>query len=300
MAKLSNNLRGALLMMGSMTGFTLNDAFMKAASDEVPLFQALFMRGLFIVPVLLLICYAMGHLRFDLSRRDTTLIVVRTLAETISAYLFITALFNMPIANVSAILQVLPLTVALGAAVFLKEPLGWRRLVAIGVGFAGVMLIIRPGGSDFNAYSLYVVAAVGLITIRDLSARRITAKAPSTLVALAAAAGVWAMAIVGVMFEDWQPVTGKAMAQLAASGSFVVAAYICSVAAMRVGEIGFVSPFRYTSLVVAIIVGVLVFGDYPDALTLIGAGIVVAMGLFTLYREHQFRIRRAKLAATRA
>ncbi|MDE0849948.1 DMT family transporter [Yoonia sp.] len=294
MAVISDNMRGAFFMMGSMSAFTINDAFMKAVSTDLPLMQSIFLRGLIVLPLLMLLCRALGQLRFDLSRQDWTLILIRTVAEMFGALLFINALFNMPLANVSAILQALPLTVSLAAAVFFKEPLGWRRITAIVVGFAGVLLIVRPGGSDFNVYSLYAVGAVVVVTVRDLAARRISRDVPSTLVAVVAAGGVTLMAACGLPFETWVPIAAPQFGLLAGAAVFVIGGYIFSVAAMRVGEIGFVAPFRYTSLLVALILGFLVFGEVPRTLTFIGAGIVVSMGLFTLYREQRVKRRLAR------
>ncbi len=296
MAVLTDNMRGALLMTVAMAAFTMNDAFMKGLSDELPLFQSIFLRGLIVVPLMVVLCLLMGQFRFSFSRRDWRLMLIRTGAEMGGAYLFITALFNMPIANVSAILQSLPLTVSLVAALVFREPLGWRRFTAILVGFAGVMLIVRPGGSDFNVYSLYALAAVAMVTVRDLAARRMSAEVPSTIVALVAAVGVMLMAGVGLAIEEWQPVTGQAWIQLTGAGVLIIGGYIFSVSSMRVGELGFVAPFRYTGLLVAIILGMVVFGEFPKPLTILGAAIVVMTGLFTLYRERILRIRRAKLS----
>ncbi len=272
-------------MMGAMSAFTVNDAFMKAVSDELPLFQALFIRGVGTVFCLAILCWLFGQLRFDLSRRDWVLVAIRSAAEVAAAYLFISALFHMPIANVSAILQALPLTVSLAAALFLNEPLGWRRITAICVGFGGVLLIVRPGGADFNVYSLYALGAVAAVTLRDLVVRRMSPNVPSVFVALIAAIGVTAMSGVALLFQDWMPVGPKASLQLLGAMVFVIAAYILSVAAMRAGEISFVAPFRYTSLIVALALGAVVFGEWPDPLTFVGALVVVSMGLFTLYRE---------------
>ena len=299
MAALSDNSRGALLMVGSMTAFTFNDACMKALSDELPLMQALFLRGMATSILIYLFLRATGRLDLRIPRRDWGLIGLRTLGEVAAAYFFLTALFNMPFANVSAILQALPLTITLAGALFLGEAVGWRRLVAILVGFGGVMLIVRPGGEGFNIYSLYVLASVFAVALRDLTTRRLSAGVPSMTVALITAVAVGLAAGLASIVEGWAPVSRLAALQLAGSAVFVMLGYFLSIMVMRVGEIGFVAPFRYTSLVVAIILGYVIFGEWPDALTLIGAGIVVATGLFTLYREHQLaRGRRGALAAS--
>ena len=132
--QISDNLRGAAFMTGSMVAFTVNDTFLKGLSLDIPLAQTLFVRGVGTTLFLLMISYFMGQLRFDFSRKDWLLILIRAAAEIAAAYLFLTALFHMPIANVSAIMQVMPLSVALAAAVFFREPLGWRRVLAIAVG----------------------------------------------------------------------------------------------------------------------------------------------------------------------
>lgn len=291
MPVLSDNIRGAIMMMGAMCAYTFNDAFMKALADEIPLFQAIFFRGLGAVIFLVILCRMLGQLRFRFPARDWGLLVLRTAGELGGTFFFLTALFNMPIANVSAILQVLPLSVSLAAALFLGEAVGWRRLTLIFVGFVGVMLIIQPGGADFSIYSLYALAAVACVTLRDVAVRRMSRNVPSVFVAMIAAVGVTCLGAVGSLFIEWQPFTTTSGLQLAGAMSFLIFGYIASVSAMRFGDIGFVAPFRYTSLLVALVLGVLVFDEWPNLLALTGGVIVVATGIFTLYREKQLQIR---------
>ncbi len=291
MPVVSDNIRGALLMMGAMCAYTFNDAFMKALADEIPLFQAVFFRGMGAVVFLAILCRMLGQLRLRFPARDWGFVLLRTAGEVGGTFFFLTALFNMPIANVSAILQVLPLSVSLAAALFLGEALGWRRLTAIFVGFVGVILIIQPGGADFSIFSLYALAAVACVTLRDVAVRRMSRDVPSVFVALVAALGVTGLGAVGSLFIEWQPFTTTSGLQLAGAMSFLIFGYIASVSAMRFGEIGFVAPFRYTSLLVALVLGVLVFDEWPNVLALLGGAVVVATGLFTLYRETKLRIR---------
>lgn len=294
MPHLTDNIRGALLMTGAMCAYTFNDAFMKALADDVPLFQAIFIRGVGAVIFLAIMCKLLGQLRFRFPLREWGLILVRTAGEVGGTFFFLTALFNMPIANVSAILQVLPLSVSLAAAIFLGEALGWRRLTAIFVGFVGVLLIIQPGGADFSSYSLYALGAVACVTLRDIAVRRMSRDVPSVFVALVAAIGVMSLGGVGSLFTTWQPLSVTSGLLLLGAMSFLIFGYIASVSAMRFGEIGFVAPFRYTSLLVALVLGVLIFGEWPNALAMVGGGIVVATGLFTLYRETQLKIRQRR------
>lgn len=278
-------MQGALLMAASMTAFTVNDTFVKLLGDHLPFFQFLLLRSVGAASILFILAWRAGALRLPESSRDRWLIAVRSLSEMAAAYFFLTALINMPLANVSAILQALPLTVSLAAALFLGETVGWRRFAAIGVGFAGVYLIVRPGSEGFTVYSIYALLAVAAVTVRDIAARRVSKGVPSLTVAAAAAFSIFAFSAIGAAGTEWQPVRPLDWLWLAGSVVTVIGGYLFSVSAMRVGEIGFVAPFRYTSLLVALILGLVVFGDWPDAITLLGAGIVVATGLFTLWRE---------------
>ncbi len=287
---LSDNMRGAGLMMVAMAAFTLNDTAMKTLSGEVPLFQAIFLRGVLTSLWLALLGRVMGGLRFRLPRRDWGAIGLRTFCEGAATFLFLTALFHAPIADVTAILQSLPLSVALGAALFLGEPLGWRRLVAILIGLVGVLIILRPGAEGFSVWSLYALAAVGFVTIRDLSVRRLSAAVPSLTVALAGAASITLAAGLASLWQGWVVLDAGHMARLMLASLFILAGYLASVMTMRQGEIGFIAPFRYTGLLWALALGWLVFGEWPDRLTLLGAAIVVAMGLFTLWRERRARV----------
>lgn len=287
MAGISDNARGALLMMAAMAGFTLNDTCLKALSDELPLYQALFLRGVATTLFLYFLARGMGVLRFDLPARDLGLVVLRTGAEVAAAYFFLTGLFNMPLANATAILQSLPLAITLAGALFLGEAVGWRRLSAIVIGFAGVMLIVRPGAAGFTVYSLYILAAVACVTVRDLSTRRLSRAVPSLTVALAGSIGVTLFGAAGSLGGAWAPISGLAALQLLGATVFVILGYVCSVLTMRVGDIGVVTLFRYTGLIWALVLGLVVFGHWPDLLTLSGAAIVAATGLFTLWREQR-------------
>jgi drug/metabolite transporter (DMT)-like permease len=229
----------------------------------------------------------LGKLRFDLQPRDWGLVAARCASEIGATYCFLAALMIMPIANITAVLQALPLTVTLGAAVFLGEEVGWRRMAAIVLGFCGVLLIVRPGPDGFSEGALYALLAVAFVTARDLTTRRMSSAVPSLTVTLLASISVTVFALVCSLGIEWQPVNLSQVMLLAGAAVFILGGYSLSVMVMRVGEISFVSPFRYTGLIWAILLGWLVFGDWPDGLTLLGAAIVVGTGLFTVIRERR-------------
>lgn len=297
----SDNLTGALLMMASMAAFTLNDTVMKTMAHDVPLFQLLLLRGGYTVLFVGLIAWYMGGLKARPTRKDSVLILLRMVGETGSAYFFLTALFNMPLANVSAIMQALPFVITLVAAVLFQEPLGWRRMSAIVIGFVGVMLIVRPGTDEFTIYSVYALIAVGFVTLRDLATRRLSRDTPSiflTFVTAITVSGFFGLLTLG---EDWVPMSARHHLSILATSVCIIVGYLCSIMTMRVGEISFVAPFRYTGLIWALFLGWLAFGEWPMPLTLLGAAIVVASGLFMLWREARLGLlqRRAKALSDR-
>jgi len=285
----SDNLRGAVFMMLSMVGYVVNDTLMKLASGEVALAQGVFVRGLMASALLAAFAAYKGQLMHRASWPEMKVILWRGFAEIAATYCYLTALFQMPLANLTAIMQSLPLAVTLAGAVFLRHKVGWRRYVAILVGFGGVLIIIRPGGADFNSFAIWGVAAVGFVTLRDLMAAKLHPRTPSIFAALFTAFGVTIVAGVVAAFEPWQPLAGDTFSLLAGAGVFILIGYVTSVSAMRFGEIAFVSPFRYTVLIWALLLGIFVFGDYPDGWTMVGIAIVVLTGVFTFLREQRAR-----------
>ena len=300
MIALSDNVRGAIYMMLSMAGFVLNDTLMKSLAETLPMFQAIFIRGLFATALIGALAWHRRALWFRPCGRTAKIISLRVIGELGATIFFITALFNMPIANATAILQVSPLAVTLGAAVFLGEAVGWRRYSAIMVGFLGVMLIVRPGSDGFTLYSVYALFAVGFFVLRDLVTRRLPQDVPSLFITVISSLAVMIMAGLLTSTVSWQAMTFSQIGTLALAAVFVLVGYFFGVMTMRVGDIGFVSPFRYTILIWAIVLGFLVFGDIPDFLTLVGSSIVVLTGLYAFYRERRLIKDQHRLAAASA
>lgn len=296
---LTDNTRGALLMMASMAGFTLNDTFMKALSGDMPLFQVIFLRGIITTLAIGAMAWYVGALHLRIPRSDRALITLRMIAEIGSAYFFLTALYNMPLANVSAIMQSLPLVVTLAAAMFFGEQLGWRRMTAILVGLCGVLLIVRPGTEGFSIFSVYALIAVACVTLRDLVTRRVSGATHSMMVTFTTSLGLMLAFGVASLGVDWVPLDLYRGSMILGAAFMVIFGYVFSVMVMRVGQISFVAPFRYTGLIFALVLGWLVFGDWPAPLTLLGAGIVVGSGVFMLYREAQLNRRIAAEAKLR-
>lgn len=282
----SHNLRGSAFMLLAMASFAIGDSLMKYVATGLPLSQILVIRGGFAVLILSVVSYAFGHLR-PFTAILSVPFLLRLAGEIIATFFFLTALFNMPIANASAIMQALPLTVTVGAAVFLGEALGWRRISAILVGMIGVLMIVQPGLEGFNRFSLFCLVAVFGTTLRDLATRKLPDEVPSffislvTTIVIAICGGLWSFT------EEWQPVSAYQVGFLATASIFLVSGFVSIVSAMRIGEVGVVTPFRYTVLLFALVIGIVFFDEIPDLLTVLGSIVVVLTGIYTIYRERK-------------
>jgi len=218
-------------------------------------------------------------------------LMLRLVAEILASLAYISALGAMPLANTASILQALPLAVTLGAALFLGEQVGWRRWLAIIAGFAGVLIVIRPGPEGFSMAAVYVIASVVGAAARDLATRRIDPNVSTLFISVITATSI---TVVGgaliVPMGGWQPMSGDVLSRLAIASVLLLVGYQAIILAMRTGEISFIAPFRYTSLIWAIAIGFLFFGEIPDIWMTVGVLIIVASGLYTFYRENRRRV----------
>ncbi|TVS03789.1 MAG: DMT family transporter [Rhodobacteraceae bacterium] len=283
---MSENLRGAMLMALAMAGFSLEDMFIKLLADALPVGQILVLLGVVGALVFGLIAHRKGQ-PLVTPLLLTRAVIIRNLSEMIGTIGFVLGFVLASLATATAILQSAPLLVTLGAVLFLGEKVGWRRWSAIAVGFLGVLLIVRPGMAGFEPASLLALIGVFGLAGRDLATRAIPREVSSYQLsswafAIIVPAGLFLMLVMGEAPVAPSPIE---WATLAVAMGVGVIAYYALVASMRLGELSFVTPFRYTRMLFALIVAVLVFGERPDALTLIGSAIIVAAGLFSLWRE---------------
>ena len=283
--RLSDNLKGAALMAGCVTAYVINDAFMKYLFSEMAFFQAIFLRSIISVPPVLMMVWITKVAIHNLSKQNKRLLFLRVAAEICTTVAFLTALKYMPLANVTAILQALPLAITMAAALFLSEPVGWRRWSAILIGFFGVLIVVRPGLEGFNIYSVVALAAVLFITVREIITRKLPSEVPTITVVLSTAVGGAIFSGIMMIGADWSILRPTAWLLLIGAAFAVLVATLLNVLAMRTGEISFVSPFRYTSMIGAIGLGILMFDDWPDLPTLIGTLLIVSTGVYTFRRE---------------
>jgi drug/metabolite transporter (DMT)-like permease len=283
-----DNLRGALIMVLSMLGFAIEDMFIKLLADDLPVGQIIGMLGLG-GALTFAIVLRVQKVRLFTPEMISGPVILRGIGELVGTMGFVTAIALTPISSASAILQATPLVVTLGAALFLGEDVGWRRWSAILVGFCGVLLIIRPGMEGFDWLSLFALQGVLGLAIRDLATRRVPRETSSMQLSFLAflvliPTGAILMLVVQTPAINPGPTNWVI---LISAILFGVISYYGIVAAMRTGEISFVTPFRYTRMIFALVVGIIVFDERPDALTLIGSAIIVGSGIYTVWRERK-------------
>lgn len=286
-----DNIRGATLMVLSMLGFALEDMFIKLVADVVSVGQIIVMLGIggSIVFGTVVLAQRRPLLSTDML---TSPILLRAAGEMIGTVCFLSAIVLTPLSSASAILQATPLVVTLGAALFLGETVGWRRWSAIIVGMFGVLLIIRPGMASFEVLSLLALGAVFCLATRDIATRRVPSSISTMQLSFLGFVAVIPAGALLMLVSGTAPMMldGLQWVYFLSGMSIGLFAYYGIVAAVRIGEISFVSPFRYARLLFALVIGVSVFDESPDALTLIGAAIIVASGIYTVWRERRLAV----------
>ncbi len=274
--------------------WVINDTALKLAADRLGLFQVVVLRGALVVAAL------SAWLALRRTPRQVLwplpgLVWVRIGAEMVTTVCFLLALVQLDIGDVAAIMQFVPLGITLAAATFLGERVRWPRYLAVVGGFIGVMMVIRPGTAEFSPAAVLLLGAVVGVIIRDLSTRRLPAHTPSLVVAWATAIASLALGTTAVVGgAQWQPITLPAMGLVAVAASAIIAGMLLAILTVRVGEMSFASPFRYTSIVWAMISQVVFFAVLPDRWSIAGATLIVTMGLFAMYRERQSNERRRR------
>ncbi|MEO1919632.1 MAG: DMT family transporter [Paracoccaceae bacterium] len=283
------NLRGMVLMTIAMFMFAIADALIKVTSTALPIGEIMIFMGLGGTTIFGGVSARRGDRFFTKAMLDRS-IILRSLGEIVGTIGMFTALALIPFSTTAAITQAVPLVITMGAALFLGETVGWPRWSAIIVGFIGVLLIIRPGLDEFDPNSVFALIAVFGLSVRDLATRSaprlISTPVLSTLgfiVMIPTGAGL-------LLFSGDAKVPD--VTQIALLSGIVVMVsigYGSITAAMRMGDVSAITPLRYSRIVFAMIIGLVLFSEKMDAIGLIGTAIVISSGLFTIYREHRAR-----------
>ena len=283
-------------MVAAMASFILNDALVKYTSQSLPAAQLIFIRGCMACVVVLLAARAMGALP-QLRELGQRWVLVRAGADAVATMIYLTAMFNMPLANATAINLAGPLFITLFAACFMGEQVRASRWAAIAVGFLGVLLVIQPKADGFNSYALVCLLGTVFHATRDLLTRRIPIGVPVILITLATTLSIVVLSGAVSLVQGWRPFGWRELALLAVASVLLSSGYYLLVYAMRQGEISLVTPFRYSTLLFAVLIGYSVWGDVPNGLAWCGIALLVGSGLFILQRESA-RVRKAGMGAS--
>lgn len=279
------NRRGILWMVIAMTAFMGNDAMIKALGERLPAAQMIVVRGVMAISIITLVAWRMGALP---RIRDTLSgwVVARGACEGLGTFIYLAALFNLPLANVTAINLSSPLMLAVLAMVFLGERVTPVRWLIIAVGFTGVLLVIQPRIDGMNTYAWMTLLATLIYACRDLLTRKVRSDIPSILMTLTTASVVWLMAAAVLAWEGWTPIAWRDVGLLGIASVFLSLGYYAIVVALRQGEMSVIAPFRYVGLLWAVLLGWVVWGDLPNLLGWFGIALLITAGLAMIRTQH--------------
>ena len=284
-----STLRPVLFMVGSMGLFSLEDFFIKLLSKTIPASQIMIIMGILGSAFFVTAAIVAKQPIFSRDLLDKH-VFVRTLGDLFGALFFVSAIVLTPLSSASAILQGTPLAVTAGAAIFLAETVGIKRWFAVFTGFIGILLIIKPGVADFSPFSLLAVAAVICLSARDLATRAMKDNLPTLTISIYAFLALALAGILAIPFYEAFVLPDLGESSLFLIGiSSGVAAYYLLVGATRHSEASLIAPFRYSRLIFAMLLSILILGERPDFFTWLGAFVIVASGYFIALREHAIK-----------
>lgn len=283
------------MMVGAMTCFVLNDALVKHVSQSMPSAQLIFVRGLMASALVLLVARHLGVLR-QVGQVLNPRVALRASVDACATMLYLLSLFHLPIANATAINLAAPLFMTVFAVLFLGERAGAARWFAVVMGFVGVLCIVQPSGDGFNAWSLLCLLGTLFHATRDLMTRRIDPAIPSIIVTLATALSVTLLSGFITLLAGWQAFGLRELALLGVAAVFLACGYLLLVQCMRTGEVTLTAPFRYTAVLIAVMLGFVMWKEAPDGWAWLGIALLVGSGLHML-RSERGRTRAAALDA---
>ena len=293
---LTNNQRGIAAVCGCMASYTVNDVLVKHILLTYPVGEVIFVRGIMSSLLIAAVAVALGHATRLLAPMSRAL-PGRSLCDGLSTVAFIAALAHMKLANVAAVLQIAPLIITVMSVVLYREVVGWRRWSAIGAGFFGALLVVKPIPSEFSIWALVAAASALASATREIQTRHIGRAVPVIVIAFWGNVAITLCGATFAFFEDWRMFSGAEFLQLFVAAAFVASATYLLALGFRDTDLSVVVPFRYSYLLTSAIGGYLMFREVPDVWTVVGAGLIVGSGIYTLHRES---VRRRSLTATAA
>ncbi|SIN97061.1 DMT family transporter [Vannielia litorea] len=284
---MTDNFRGIALMVLAMFGLACTDTVVKLMSAYLPAPQVILILGGGTALIFAAAALLRGEPVFSRAFFHPA-VVGRSIAEAVASLTITLAIALAPLTTVSALMQMNPILVTMGAALFFGERVGWRRWSAVVAGMAGMLMIVRPGLEGFDPSSLVAVAAAIALSARDLTTRAAPRSIPSlTLAAWGFSLVPFAAVAALLVGPGFAPLTGTSLAWAPLGIVFTLVGYLALTSAVRVGELATIAPFRYSRLLFATIIGVTFFAERPDGWTIAGSLLIIAAGLYAFFRERQ-------------
>ena len=271
-----------LLMIGAIFCFASMDATAKYLMKEIGPAQTIWAR--YTVQAILVTVLILPKINIYGKTKYPKLQFLRSVALMMATTLFFFAFSKLGLAEASAIFNISPVLITLGAFLFLREQIGPRRVIGIVVSLLGALIIIRPGSGVFTVYALLPLGAAIFYSTYSLATRFVgTNESPWTSLFYSAIFGAICYSIY-IVFH-WSPMSSNALLLTIIIGLFGTAGHICLIRALTLGEASLVAPFIYTNLLFTTIWGLVLFGNFPDFWTIAGALIIVAAGVYVWARD---------------
>lgn len=280
------NTKAIGLMIGAMFVFAATDSIIKYVTTAVS------------PPQVMLFLIVGGAILFSvIAKQQNSLIwtkqavapvlLIRYLAEIAGLASMIMALSSLPLSTIGAIIQSIPLIVTFCAVIFLGERVSWRRWTAIIVGFIGVLMIMQPGMDGFDMSILWAILSALSMAVRDLTTRKAPHAISSSCLAAYSmyAALPFAVIWVAMLGEPFIIIEWQNWALLCSLSVFGALGYLLLIAATRTADLSVVSPYRYSRLLFMLVLGIAIFNEQPDMWVLLGAALIVASGIYIMWRE---------------
>jgi len=277
---------GILWMVMTMMLFVCMDTCAKYLVGLYPTMEVVWGRYFFQVVILLVVLGP--RLRTIMKTQSLPFQLVRSLFLLGATLCFFSGLSTIQVAEASAIMFTAPLILTALAPFVLKEKVGIRRWASVLIGFAGAMIIIRPGQDAIAVGAFWVLGAAACYACYQISTRLLSGQ-DSVLTTLFYSALLGAIIMSVVVPFDFQPPTPIDWAIMALAGLFGTLGHFCMIKALTLTEASKLAPYSYTNLIWATIIGYVLFNDLPDLWTFVGAGVIIASGLYIIHREHRIK-----------
>lgn len=280
--RLPGSLAGILLTLLSCLLFACGNAAAKSVLRDLPVPEALCLRAGLTV-LLLAPMIRRRDLRRARRAGSLWLHALRVGCSSTEACCFFTGVTYLKLADVSAIYLASPIYVTALSALFLGERVAWWRWLGVGLGFAGVLVALHPGGAGFGLPALIVVGGSLAYSVSLVATRRLRG-APNFVLVISQIAGLGL--VTSVTFPGWSTPSLTHLALLALTGLFSLGGYLAMNRGLQIAQASAVAPFNYSSIVWAATLGFLVFGEIPGGRVLAGAAIIIGAGLFIAFGDH--------------